>query len=132
MWADFAERMFVHKTSAAIIVLLVFLLLMNFFAVMLRKNLKNVGNINGKYYGRCRLYERSKPSKKETSTSSGIEDRLLPRQQSAMFSCKTHEFPQEASMFSRGKQALVDVTVDIAEKEVMLLLGHLDAVNPLC
>ena len=40
MWADFAERMFVHKTSAAIIVLLVFLLLMNFFAVMLRKKLE--------------------------------------------------------------------------------------------
>ena len=52
------RRMFVHKTSAAIIVLLVFLLLMNFFAVMLEKNLKNVGNINGKYFGRCRLYER--------------------------------------------------------------------------
>ena len=40
MWADFAERMFVHKTSAAIIVLLAFLLLMNFFAVMLRKKLE--------------------------------------------------------------------------------------------
>ena len=40
MWADFAERMFVHKTSAAIIVLLIFLLLMNFFAVMLRKKLE--------------------------------------------------------------------------------------------
>ena len=41
MWADFAERMFVHKTSAAIIVLLVFLLLMNFSAVFLRKKLEN-------------------------------------------------------------------------------------------
>ena len=40
MWADFAERMFVHKTSAAIMVLLGFLLLMNFSAVILRKKLE--------------------------------------------------------------------------------------------
>ena len=40
MWADFAERMFVHKTSAAIIVLLAFLLSMNFIAVVLRKKLE--------------------------------------------------------------------------------------------
>ena len=40
MWADFAERMFVQKTSAAIIVLLVFLISMNAFAVYLRKKLE--------------------------------------------------------------------------------------------
>ena len=40
MWADFAERMFIHKTSAAIIVLLVFLIFMNIGAVMLRKKLE--------------------------------------------------------------------------------------------
>lgn len=38
MWADFAERMFVQKTSAAIIVLLTFLISMNAFAIYLRKN----------------------------------------------------------------------------------------------
>ena len=38
MWADFAERMFVQKTSAAIIVLLLFLIFMNALAVFLRKN----------------------------------------------------------------------------------------------
>ncbi|QGG79191.1 phosphate ABC transporter permease PstA [Litorivicinus lipolyticus] len=37
MWADFAERMYVAKTSAAIIVLLSFLILMNAIAVVLRK-----------------------------------------------------------------------------------------------
>ncbi len=37
MWADSAERGFVEKTSAAIIVLLVFLLLMNLAAILLRK-----------------------------------------------------------------------------------------------
>ncbi len=40
MWADFAERMFVHKTSAAIIVLLVFLISMNIGAILLRKKLE--------------------------------------------------------------------------------------------
>lgn len=37
MWADSSERGFVEKTSAAIIVLLVFLLLMNLTAILLRK-----------------------------------------------------------------------------------------------
>src|SRR5690606_18153862 len=37
MWADSPERGFVEKTSAAIIVLLVFLLLMNLTAILLRK-----------------------------------------------------------------------------------------------
>ena len=40
MWADFAERMFIHKTSAAIIVLLVFLMIMNIGAIWLRKRLQ--------------------------------------------------------------------------------------------
>ena len=40
MWADFAERMFIHKTSAAIIVLLVFLITMNIGAIWLRKKLE--------------------------------------------------------------------------------------------
>lgn len=37
MWADSSERGFVEKTSAAIIVLLVFLLVMNLTAILLRK-----------------------------------------------------------------------------------------------
>lgn len=40
MWADFAERMFIQKTSAAIIVLLGFLIAMNALAVYLRKKLE--------------------------------------------------------------------------------------------
>ena len=40
MWADEAERMFVHKTSAAILVLLIFLIGMNSVAVFLRKHLE--------------------------------------------------------------------------------------------
>ena len=40
MWADFAERMFIQKTSAVIIVLLVFLVGMNAFAIILRKRLE--------------------------------------------------------------------------------------------
>ena len=40
MWADFAERMFIQKTSAAIIVLLAFLVVMNAAAVWLRKKLE--------------------------------------------------------------------------------------------
>jgi phosphate transport system permease protein len=40
MWADFAERMFIQKTSAAIIVLLAFLVGMNAFAIVLRKRLE--------------------------------------------------------------------------------------------
>ena len=37
LWADFPERAFVEKTSAAIIVLLVFLILMNLIAVFIRR-----------------------------------------------------------------------------------------------
>ena len=37
LWADSPERAFVEKTSAAIMVLLMFLLLMNFLAVLLRR-----------------------------------------------------------------------------------------------
>jgi len=37
LWSDSPERAFVAKTSAAIVVLLVFLVLMNAFAVLLRK-----------------------------------------------------------------------------------------------
>lgn len=40
MWADFAERMFVQKTSAAIIVLLAFLIAMNAMAIVIRKKLE--------------------------------------------------------------------------------------------
>lgn len=40
MWADFAERMFILKTSAAIMVLLVFLILMNAAAIVIRKKLE--------------------------------------------------------------------------------------------
>ena len=40
MWADFAERMFVQKTSAAIIILLLFLMIMNGGAVWLRRKLE--------------------------------------------------------------------------------------------
>lgn len=40
MWADFAERMFIYKTSAAIIVLLAFLITMNITAIWLRKKLE--------------------------------------------------------------------------------------------
>ena len=40
MWADFAERMFVHKTSAAIMMLLLFLMIMNGGAVWLRRKLE--------------------------------------------------------------------------------------------
>ncbi|MGB0252843.1 MAG: phosphate ABC transporter permease PstA [Litorivicinaceae bacterium] len=40
MWADFAERMFIQKTSAAIIVLLAFLISMNAAAILLRKKLE--------------------------------------------------------------------------------------------
>lgn len=40
MWADFAERMFIAKTSAAIIVLLAFLITMNAAAILLRKKLE--------------------------------------------------------------------------------------------
>jgi len=40
MWADFAERMFIQKTSAAIIVLLAFLVLMNALAIWIRNRLE--------------------------------------------------------------------------------------------
>lgn len=40
MWADFAERMFIQKTSSAIIILLLFLILMNGGAIWLRKKLE--------------------------------------------------------------------------------------------
>lgn len=40
MWADFAERMFILKTSAAIVVLLAFLITMNAAAILLRKKLE--------------------------------------------------------------------------------------------
>ena len=40
MWADFAERMFINKTSSATIILLVFLILMNAIAVFLRNKLE--------------------------------------------------------------------------------------------
>ena len=40
MWADFAERMFIQKTSAAIIILLFFLIVMNAAAIIIRKRLE--------------------------------------------------------------------------------------------
>ena len=40
MWADFAERMFILKASAAIMVLLAFLILMNAAAIIIRKKLE--------------------------------------------------------------------------------------------
>ena len=40
MWADFAERMFILKTSAAIMVLLAFLIVMNAAAIFIRKKLE--------------------------------------------------------------------------------------------
>ena len=40
MWANEAERAFVERTSAAIIVLLAFLIAMNALAVLLRRRLE--------------------------------------------------------------------------------------------
>ena len=40
MWADFAERMFIQKTSAAIIILLLFLISMNAVAILIRSKLE--------------------------------------------------------------------------------------------
>ena len=40
LWIDSPERAFVEKTSAAIIILLSFLMVMNFIAVYLRKRLE--------------------------------------------------------------------------------------------
>ena len=40
LWIDSPERAFVEKTSAAIIILLSFLMVMNFVAVYLRKRLE--------------------------------------------------------------------------------------------
>ena len=40
MWADFAERMFIQKTSSAIIILLLFLIIMNGGAIWLRRKLE--------------------------------------------------------------------------------------------
>jgi len=37
IWADSPERAFIALTSAAIVVLLIFLFLMNFLAIILRK-----------------------------------------------------------------------------------------------
>ena len=37
LWADAPERAFVERTSAAVIILLIFLIAMNLFAVLLRK-----------------------------------------------------------------------------------------------
>ena len=44
LWIDSPERAFVEKTSAAIIILLSFLMVMNFVAVYLRKRLESVGS----------------------------------------------------------------------------------------
>ena len=40
MWADFAERMFIQKTSSAIIILLAFLIVMNGIAIFIRRKLE--------------------------------------------------------------------------------------------
>ena len=40
MWADFAERMFIQKTSSAIIILLGFLIAMNGIAIFIRRKLE--------------------------------------------------------------------------------------------
>lgn len=40
LWADSPERAFTEKTSAAIIVLLIFLILMNLIAILLRRKLE--------------------------------------------------------------------------------------------
>jgi len=40
MWADFAERMFIQKTSSAIIILLAFLIFMNGIAIFIRRKLE--------------------------------------------------------------------------------------------
>jgi len=40
LWADSPERGFVQKTSAAIIVLLIFLVIMNLAAILLRRKLE--------------------------------------------------------------------------------------------
>ena len=40
LWADSPERAFAERTSAAIIVLLAFLLLMNFTAVIIRRRME--------------------------------------------------------------------------------------------
>ena len=71
--------------------------------------------------------------KKETSSSSGIEDRLLPE------TTVGNVFVQNPRISARGvnvfygdKQALVDVTVDIAEKEVIAFIGPSGVVSPLC
>ena len=82
--------------------------------------------VNAKELGETSLMFLIHPSlqKKETSTSSGIQDRLLPE------TTVGNVFVQNPRISTRGvnvfygdKQALVDVTVDIAEKEVIAFIG---------
>ena len=62
--------------------------------------------------------------KKETSTSSNIEDRLLPETTFGnVFVQKPRISTRGVNVFYGDKQALVDVTVDIAEKEVIAFIG---------
>ena len=57
LWADSPERAFVERTSAAIMVLLGFLILMNALAVMLRKRFERAGSGRGLKNHDARLTE---------------------------------------------------------------------------
>ena len=62
--------------------------------------------------------------KKETSTSSCIEDRLLPETTVGnVFVQNPRISTRDVNVFYGDKQALVNVTVDIAEKEVIAFIG---------
>ena len=62
--------------------------------------------------------------KKETSTSSGVEGRLLPETTvGKVFVQNPRISTRGVNVFYGDKQALVDVTVDIAEKEVIAFIG---------
>ena len=103
LWADSPERAFLEKTSAAIIVLLIFLVIMNLTAVLLRKSWKYAGEGSRKNGHSCR--------------------RADDRRVSGIGAKQCQMSSKNVNVFYGEKQALIDISLDILENQVTALIG---------
>ena len=126
LWADTPERGFVERTSAAIIVLLIFLILMNSLAVYLRQRFEK--DINW-WHSKQNMYNTDIMNDNRNIIDS---DDLISQTPSKLDNAKTvgdihvedpRIIAKNINVYYDNKIAINNVSIDIGKNEVLAMIG---------
>ena len=112
MWADFAERMYVAKTSAAILILLTFLIVMNALAVVCVKSSNVVGR---EWYLMDLVVDPTTEKPEERAVQ--IEETV------ATYVDNPRMRAENVQVHYGDKHAIQNMTIDIGANEVVAFIG---------